>query len=399
MLVHASKLFVYMPAIRRPLLFLLLFVICFIVSPVSVVAQTDEAVSGNSRPNIEQLDVRVERVIEEKNIEVMGRTQLYQKLDVRITRGQQKGQQLTIENGDLPIINLQRYYPGDRIKIAKSTNSDDGTVFYYVTDYSRRHALMQLFIVFIAVVIAVARWRGIVSLLGMAVSLGIIVWILLPQILSGKDPVMVTVLCTTLIIPITYTLSHGLNRKTIAAMIGTVIAMVCTGILTNLFISMAKLYGFASEEAGFLQVYLDGTLDIRGLLYAGILIGALGVMDDITVSQAAIVEQLRQAAPKTPALSLYRRAMSVGHDHIASLVNTLVLVYTGASLPLLLLFVHTGQPFADVFDLEIIAEEVVRTLVGSIGLIIAVPITTAIACWIVVSKKPASGDHKPAHTH
>ncbi len=379
------------------LFFFTLIFFCASLAPVT--AQIDEEITSNARPGVEQLDVRVEQVIEEKNIDVMGRTQLYQKLDVRITRGPQKGQRLTIENGDLPIINLQRYYPGDRIKIAKSTNSDDGTVFYYVTDYSRRHALMQLFIVFIAVVIAVARWRGIVSLLGMAVSLGIIMWILLPQILSGKDPVMITVLCTIFIIPITYTLSHGFNRKTIAAMIGTVIAMVCTGILTNLFISTAKLYGFASEEAGFLQVYLDGTLDIRGLLYAGILIGALGVMDDITVSQAAIVEQLRQAAPKTSALSLYRRAMAVGHDHIASLVNTLVLVYTGASLPLLLLFVHTGQPFADVFDLEIIAEEVVRTLVGSIGLIIAVPITTAIACWIVVSKKSASGEQKTGHLH
>jgi len=184
------------------------------------------------------------------------------------------------------------------------------------------------------------------------------------------------------IIPATFFLSHGFNKKTWIAIGGTLIALIITGVLADIFVEGAKLTGFASEEAGFLQAHKLGLINIKGLLLAGIIIGVLGVLDDITVSQSAIVQQLKEANSKLKAGELYKKAMSVGKDHIASMVNTLILVYTGAALPLLLLFIDNPHPFSDIINYEIIADEVVRTLVGSIGLMLAVPITTFIAAFI-----------------
>lgn len=164
------------------------------------------------------------------------------------------------------------------------------------------------------------------------------------------------------------------------------ISLIITGILAAVFIEAAKLTGFASEEAGFLQVVGEGTINIKGLLLAGIIIGVLGVLDDITISQSAIVFQLKEANRNFNSKDLYKRAMNIGKDHISSMVNTLVLVYTGASLPLLLLFVNNPYPFSQVINYEIIADEIVRTLVGSIGLVLAVPITTLIASTLAVRK-------------
>ena len=207
---------------------------------------------------------------------------------------------------------------------------------------------------------------GVSSLLGMAVSFGVIFKFVLPRIAAGDDPVVVAILGSLVIIPATFLLSHGVNRKTWVAVAGTLIALVVTGVMASVFVKAANLTGFASEEAGFLQAYNPGLVNIKGILLAGIIIGVLGVLDDITVSQSGIVEQLKRANSKLKAGELYRQAMVVGKDHIASMVNTLILVYTGAALPLLLLFVDNPRPFVEIVNYEIIADEVVRTLVGSI---------------------------------
>jgi len=155
--------------------------------------------------------------------------------------------------------------------------------------------------------------------------------------------------------------------------------LIITGVLAGFFVESAKLTGFASEEAGFLQIARGGTINIKGLLLAGIIISTLGVLDDVTVSQSSIVNQLKETDKNLSFEKLYQRAMKVGQDHISSMVNTLVLVYTGAALPLFLLFIDNPHPFLEVINYEIVADEIVRTLVGSIGLILAVPITTFIA--------------------
>jgi len=170
----------------------------------------------------------------------------------------------------------------------------------------------------------------------------------------------------------------------LVAIAGTLISLIITGILANLFVSESRLTGFASEEASFLQAAKQGTINIQGLLLAGIIIGVLGVLDDITISQSAIVFQLKATKNKIQFGDLYTKAMNIGRDHISSMVNTLILVYAGAALPLLLLFIDNPHPFSEIVNYEIIADEIVRTLVGSIGLILAVPITTFIATWIAL---------------
>jgi uncharacterized membrane protein len=216
----------------------------------------------------------------------------------------------------------------------------------------------------------------------MAVSFLVVFKLILPQILAGANPITTTIIGAAVIVPITFFLSHGLNKKTATAIGGTFFALVITGGLAHFFVQKAKLTGFASEEAAFLQVARQGAVNIKGLLLAGIIISALGILDDVTISQAAIVWQLKKAKKKIKFNQLYQQAMAVGKDHIASMVNTLVLVYTGAALPLLLLFVNSPQPFQEVVNYEIIAEEIVKTLVASIGLVSAVPITTLLAVWV-----------------
>lgn len=335
----------------------------------------------------EVLEGRIINVLEEQERETDVGTQPDQKLEVLITQGSVKDQKIEIEvGGDVSIVGQPKYQAGDKVVVVKGEDFEGNEVFY-IADFVRRDPLIFLFFLFVVLVIAVARWRGITSLIGLAISFLIIFKFILPQIYLGRDPVWITILASLVIIPVTFYLSHGLNRKTSIAIGGTAVALLITGGLAKIFVEATKLTGFASEEAGFLQVARGDLVNIKGLLLAGIIIGALGVLDDISVAQSAIVQQLKEANPKMKAKEVFVRAMNVGQDHIASMVNTLVLVYTGAALPLLLLFIDNPLPFSQVVNYEIIAEEVVRTLVGSIGLITAVPITTLLASSLDFKKK------------
>lgn len=333
----------------------------------------------------EKLEARVEKIIEEKEIEIPDPTgsekpqkQLYQKLEMLVTQGSLKDQKIMVENGNMPVANVLKYRIGDELVLNK-TKDMEGNDLFYITDQVRRNSLIWLFVIFAVLTVLIGKLRGIASLLGMGASFFIIFIFILPRILAGEDPIFITILGSVFIVPVTFYLSHGLNKKTTLAIISTIIALIVTGVLASIFVEAAKLTGFVSEEAGFLQVLKQGTVNIKGLLLAGIIIGTLGVLDDVTVAQAAMVQQLKEANSKLKAGELYKRAMDVGRDHIASMVNTLVLVYAGASLPLLLLFVNNPHPFSEVINYEIVANEVIRTLVGSVGLILAVPITTLIA--------------------
>ncbi|MFZ3301367.1 MAG: YibE/F family protein [Microgenomates group bacterium] len=288
----------------------------------------------------------------------------YQKLEVTSNQKQE-----IIENGLFDTSFNIKYKVGDKVVIT------DGMI----TDYVRRPSLFLLLAIFLILAITIAGKWGLTSIVGMAYSFYVIFVFILPMILKGYDAVVVAIIGSMFIIPVTFGLSHGINRKTINAVIGTIVSMIIVGLLSVLFVDLAKLTGFAVEEAGFLQYQLGGVINMKGILLAGIIISTLGVMDDITVSQASVVEELKKANSKLSKKDLFLRSMNVGKDHISSMVNTLVLVYAGASLPLLLLFVNNPHPFSEVINYEIIADEIVRTMVGSIGLILAVPITTYIA--------------------
>lgn len=326
----------------------------------------------------ETLEGRIVRIIKEEVITQEGQQSLYQELEILVTKGSLKDRKIKVEVGNIPLVGQPKYKERDEVLISY-THDFEGNEVFYITDFIRRKFLAWLLFIFVILVVVVGRWRGASSLLGLGISFLVIFKFILPNIYAGQNPVLIAIIGSLFIIPFTFYLSHGFNKKTTVAILGTLGALMITSILAKVFVQMAKLTGYVSEEAAFLQVAKQGAMNIRGLLLAGIIIGALGVLDDITVSQAAIVQQLKETSSKISPKELFSRAMNVGQDHIASMVNTLVLVYTGAALPLLLLFIDNPHPFSEVINYEIIAEEIIRTLVGSIGLITAVPITTFLA--------------------
>lgn len=342
--------------------------------------------SSSSATQEEILEGQIVDSIKEDIVIQEDKQYLYQKLKVVIIKGSLKGKEITVEVGNIPIVGQPKYKPGDRVLISYSKDFAGNDVFY-ITDFIRRQPLAWLFLIFVILAVIIGRWRGASSLLGLGISFLVIFLFILPNIYKGYNPVLIAIIGSILIVPVTFYLSHGLNQKTTMAVLGTLVALVITGILAKIFVDFARLTGYASEEAAFLQVAKPGVINIRGLVLAGIIIGVLGVLDDVTVSQAAVVQQLKEVDHKIKFKQLFSRAMNVGQDHIASMVNTLVLVYTGAALPLLLLFIDNPLPFSQIVNYEIIAEEIIRTLVGSVGLITAVPITTFLAVSFITKRK------------
>jgi len=328
----------------------------------------------------EVLEGKIIKILKEEILSQAGAESLHQELAILVTKGSLEGKEIEVDTGMISIVGQPKYKAGDQVLINYSFDSRGERIFF-ITDFVRKEALAGLFFIFLFLVVIINKRQGVSSLFGLGISFLVIFKFILPNLYAGYDPILIAVIGSLIIIPLTFYLSHGLNRKTTVAVAGTLIALIITGVLAKYFVNLTKLTGYASEEAGFLQVAKEG-LNMRGLLLAGIIIGVLGVLDDITISQSAIVFQLIQANPKFKFNQLYQQAMKVGQDHISSMVNTLILVYTGAALPLLLLFIDNPRPFFEVLNYEIIADEVVRTLVGSIGLILAVPVTTIIAAFV-----------------
>ena len=225
------------------------------------------------------------------------------------------------------------------------------------------------------------RWRGLFALGGLAITFAVLVRFILPAILLGKNPVAVAVIGSAAIMFAALYLTHGFNARTTTAVLGTVGALFVTGVLAWIFVAGTHLTGMATEESGLLAASLSG-VSLRGLLLGGIVIGSLGVLDDVTVTQASAVWELHRANPEYGFSRLYSAGLRIGRDHIASTVNTLVMAYAGASLPLLVLFTLSSRQLGDVLTSEILGQEIVRTLVGGIGLVSAVPITTALAAFV-----------------
>jgi uncharacterized membrane protein len=253
---------------------------------------------------------------------------------------------------------------------------------YFFLDFDRRLPLLWLGVAFSLVVIALSRWRGLAALAGLAVSLFMLTQFVLPAILEGSEPLMVAVVGGAAIMFLALYLAHGFNATTTTAVLGTLAALFLTGLLAWLFVNVSIFTGAGSEEAAFLQINAQ-QVNLEGLLLASIIIGTLGVLDDVTVTQASAVWELHKANPSRGVGNLYRSAIRIGRDHIASTVNTLVLAYAGASLPLLILFSVSNRELTQILNTETVAEEIVRTLVGSIGLVASVPITTALAALVV----------------
>ena len=277
-----------------------------------------------------------------------------------------------------PVSSVNSLHPGDDIYVNMTVNTD-GTASFSFYDYQRATPMWILTVIFVGAVLLLGRWRGFGAIAGLAASLLVIVKFLLPSILDGHSPVMVAIVASSLIAFIALYLAHGVDVPTSVALLGTFASLAITALLSLLFVGWSNLTGLSDESALFLTS-LGVKVDLQGIVLAGFVIGALGVLDDVTVTQVSAVEELHAAQPSMAPGQLYRSAVTIGRDHISSTVNTLFLAYAGAALPLLLLFTQANQSVGSLAGREVIATEIIRSLVGSIGLVSAVPITT----WLAV---------------
>lgn len=270
---------------------------------------------------------------------------------------------------------------------------EDSTDTYFFADLDRRTSLVALAALFAIFVVALGRFRGVLALFAMAATLLVLVGFVAPSVIDGNDPLLVAVVAASAIAFVSLYLTHGFTPTTTVALAGTLSALLLTLGISWAFFELARFTGFGSEEANFLPAIV-GDINLSALLLGGAIIGALGALDDVTVTQVATVAELRHRSPNLPTTELVASGIRVGRDHIASTVNTLLLAYAGASMPLILLFAAVDRPLDIVANSEIIAVEIVRTLGGSIGLVAAVPITTALAAAVL---RPGTGSDETGH--
>ncbi|GIF04028.1 YibE/F family protein [Actinoplanes siamensis] len=269
--------------------------------------------------------------------------------------------------------------PGDRVIVMGLENLTGG-LSWSISDHQRSRELWLLGVAFALAVIAFGRWRGLTALAGLAVTFGVLLFFIVPSILDGRSPMLVAVVGAAAIMLTVLYLTHGLNLTTTIAVAGTLASLIITTVLAEISVAAAHLTGVADDTSNFLSI-TQGEVNMQGLLLASIVIGSLGVLDDVTVTQSATVTELAAANPAYGFRRLYGAATRIGRAHIASVINTIVLAYAGASLPLMLLFATGGTPVGELLTGQLIAQELVRSAVGTIGLIAAVPITTALASF------------------
>lgn len=315
-----------------------------------------------------------------------------QEITVRVLSGADKGEEVTFVN------DFTQLSVGDEFFLRHEVSASEGREYYAVADPYRLHVLIALLIIFIVLTVLVGGKQGVRGLLSLAGSMFLIMYVLLPGISAGHSPMVVAIGTASLIIIAGSYVTHGINRTTTAAVLGMIITVVITGIAAWYTVTLAHLSGYASEEVTYVFFQFNGTIDLVGLLLGGILIGLLGVLYDSAIGQAVAVEELMRAGKELSPAHVFGRAMRMGREHIGALVNTLAIAYVGAALPLLLLLEKASASFAYLVNAEVLATEIIRILIGSIGLILAVPITTAIAVLILgtygIPERKA-----PAHRH
>ncbi len=302
-----------------------------------------------------------------------------QSIKVRILEGKNQDKIVSIENDYLNLSKNQKVY------LTELTRGEDGKIVYSVADPYRLPIILFFTVLFLVLTLIFGGIQGVRGLISLLFSFVIIIYILLPGILNGYSPVLISLLTSSFIIVLGSYITHGFNKTTSSAVLGMIVTVFITGLLAFVAIRWSHLTGYSSEEVVYLNFDTRGGVDLIGLLFGGILIGLLGILYDVAIGQAISVEELHNIAPHTSKWVIYKRAVRIGREHIGALVNTLAIAYVGVALPLLLLLVHSSrESILIVLNKEVFATEIIRTLIGSIGIILAVPVTTWIAVLIVV---------------
>lgn len=317
----------------------------------------------------------VTNILEERTVQsiVPGRTIREQKLSV----------QATLPDGARSVAVTNDFVPlsaGDRVYVQQTGGVESEQ--FFIVDVQRHRGLFALAALFVGAVLVMAGKKGLYALSGLVFSFALIITWIVPRILAGNDPVLIGLIGSMLILIVTLAVSYGVNRKSISALLGILVALMVVGVLSSVAVKALHFSGFSAEEAVYLNMESENAVNLVALVVAGIIIAAIGVLDDIAITQAATVFSLARTDPRLTRMQLFVRAMDVGRDHISAVINTLVLAYTGAALPLVLLVSMRKFPLSFVINGEIVAEEIMRTLISSTGLVLAVPATTLIAAYM-----------------
>lgn len=324
----------------------------------------------------ERLSAEVLEVVSEKEREITGTNATAKVQDVRVVikEGDRAGEVVRFE---VELVELKK---GDNIHIYRIETITGREEFSYA-DYERRSTLIFVSIVFVLLLLLLTKWQGVRALLSLVGSVAAIVFLLIPALLAGYDPVLSSIGIAGAVLAMVLFVTHGVTARSVIAFAGTFLAVSITGLVALISASSMKLSGFSSDASVYLNFATNGSLDLSGLLLGSIIIGILGVLDDVSITQASVVQELKFANKGLGAKELYLRAIKVGRDHIGSLVNTLALAYVGVSLPLILLYAKADSSVWLTLNQEVVAAEILRIVVGSIGLVLAVPFTTAVAAW------------------
>jgi len=340
------------------------------------------------------LTADIVKVKEEGFNEILGQEYRYQILQVKLEDGSEAELRNDIQPG---AEDSQRVHEGESVVLSKiSTEEGDQ---YVIADKFRVPSVILIFALFFVLTIIFAGLKGLSSMLGLMFTIYVLIDFVVPRIVNGQDPLLISLIGSAIIAFVSIYMAHGFNKRTTVALAGTMVTIMIAMVLALFFVSVAQLSGTGSEEALLLNVSSTMQINLRGLLLGGMIFGVLGVLDDVTTAQAAAVDEIKKANPKLGFEELYQGGISVGKEHIVSLVNTLVLAYIGSSFPLLLLFsLNQGVPLWITLNSEFIMEEVIRTLVGSTALIFAVPITTVMAAF-VFARHTSTGKAEPQYIH
>ncbi len=312
---------------------------------------------------------------------------------VSIESGPNKGSRTLLEIAPGP--GQPDLHAGDHIRLVRQ-DDPSGTTIYSFDDYSRGMPLLLITLVFVVVIVAVARWRGLRAVLGLVFAFGVLVVFLLPALLDGKPALPVALVSGALILYAVLYLAHGVNLRTSSALLGTLSAMVLAAVLSWVALEVTNLTGLSEEQNTNVATYIQH-VSITGLLLAGFIIGSLGVLNDVTITQASAAFELAALDEEATRREVFAAAMRVGRDHIASTVYTLVLAYAGGALPLLLMFSVAGRSISDVLTGDAVAIEITRSAVGGICLALSVPLTTAIAVLLArpFGQRAGFDDYEP----
>ena len=314
---------------------------------------------------------------------------IQQKLKLNGLEGRWMNREIIFDGTQYQVISSPKYNVGDKV-LVNASPKEDGQYNFYVIGFVRQTPLYWLAAIFALVVIMVGRLKGLRALIVLLLSFVIILKFIVPKILAGSNPLWISILGSLFILILAIYITEGLKRNSTIAIFSIFISLVITGVLSVWAVTITKLTGYAGEESMFLNGLAGGHINLKGLLLAGIIIGALGILDDVVISQVALIQELKSSNPQLPKKQIYAQGMKVGISHLSSMVNTLFLAYAGVALPLLILFSIKQAPFLtfnQIINNEIIATEIVRTLSGSIGLVLAVPIANLLATYFVKIKK------------